>query len=980
MIPLRKFISLLRLTLVRIWNQKWLALAKFLGLVIAIALVLAVPFYTDAVYYRILTEELSKVSEETLRSPFSFLFSALPLSNADYTWQTVKELEGFLGENGARKIGLPEKRFEYFYETDSFAIFPTDTTSYDDPSQRIDWMFFGTQSNLEAHIEIISGNFPAALENDPANAAPGMIEVLVSEAKATEFGLQAGETYTAYKQWITKDGKRPVQFDFRIAGVWKAANPADPYWFSDPTQFDNMLMLPEHSFSSGILPLIDDRVYYAIWYLDLDGAHIHAGEVDRLVTNIYRIQNEVERILPGASLFRAPVDAMQRYRGGVLRLTFSLYIVSVPVVGLLLAFLGLVVGQSVQNLQNEAAVLRSRGAAATQIIALVAVESLLLGVLAALFALPVGQGIAHLVSRARGFLDFSLQTDLHSTLNENILKVGLFALAGLILIQVVPVIGAARHTIISYKQERARMVKPPLWQRMWLDVLLLIPALYGAYLLTQQGSIASNGEATQYDPLQNPLLLMAPTLGIFAATLLLVRLLPILMSFFAWLLAKTKSVGLLIAVRHLARTPRFYTTPLILLIMTLSLSTYTATLAQTLDQALTHQEYYRNGADLFLVERGDNPQDSGMGYGRTPPIQDDKAKAGDETTYFFLPVREHLEIEGVQAATRVGRYSGSTNMSGGLMRGLFLGIDRVDFPAVAFWRWDFASQSLGALMNLLAVHENGVLVDHEYLQRNLLSVGDTINMSITVSRESRDVEMLIVGAVNYFPTWYPQGEDGSEESQQNGTGDYTPLFVGNLEYVFQQFEAVYPYDVWLAAAPGADYTQIVQEANRMGLNVVIWDAPAQKITATQALPERQGLFGLLSVGFLAAAFLTILGFLIYWVFSFRRRFVELGMLQAIGLSARQMTGFLTWELSFLTLFGGAFGTALGVGVSMFFIPYLQMRNGAGAVPPYLVEISWAPVMRIYILFALLLLAALLIVVILLRRMKIFQAIKLGETV
>ena len=115
--------------------------------------------------------------------------------------------------------------------------------------------------------------------------------------------------------------------------------------------------------------------------------------------------------------------------------------------------------------------------------------------------------------------------------------------------------------------------------------------------------------------------------------------------------------------------------------------------------------------------------------------------------------------------------------------------------------------------------------------------------------------------------------------------------VGNLDYFFEQAGGTYPYDVWLRVSPDADYESIVRDANSRGLGVVNWDAPLLDVARDQRQPERQGLFGVLSVGFLAAIFLTVLGFFLYSFFSFRRRFVELGVLRAIGLSSLQMTRF-----------------------------------------------------------------------------------------
>jgi putative ABC transport system permease protein len=140
------------------------------------------------------------------------------------------------------------------------------------------------------------------------------------------------------------------------------------------------------------------------------------------------------------------------------------------------------------------------------------------------------------------------------------------------------------------------------------------------------------------------------------------------------------------------------------------------------------------------------------------------------------------------------------------------------------------------------------------------------------------------------------------------------------------------------------------------------------------------LFGVLSVGFLAAALLTVLGFFLYALFSFRRRFIELGTLRAIGLSPGQMTTFLAWELAFVILLGLGAGTILGAVISNVYIPSLQVGSDPRILtPPFLVEIAWPAIVRIYMLFGLLFIVALSVLAALLLRMKIFQAIKLGET-
>lgn len=204
--------------------------------------------------------------------------------------------------------------------------------------------------------------------------------------------------------------------------------------------------------------------------------------------------------------------------------------------------------------------------------------------------------------------------------------------------------------------------------------------------------------------------------------------------------------------------------------------------------------------------------------------------------------------------------------------------------------------------------------------------------------------------------------------------------MGNLDYLFDEAGGQFPYDVWLKTDPQADYEELVRGVRALGVRVEEWDTSRLKISKEQERPERQGLFGLLSVGFVAAALLTVLGFLLYAFFSFRRRFVELGVLRAIGLSARHMAAFLAWELAFLIAVGLAAGTGLGVWISRSFIPYLQVGAGPSAhIPPLVVEIAWPSIFHIYALFGLLFVAALGGLTALLLRIRIFQAIKLGET-
>ncbi len=366
------------------------------------------------------------------------------------------------------------------------------------------------------------------------------------------------------------------------------------------------------------------------------------------------------------------------------------------------------------------------------------------------------------------------------------------------------------------------------------------------------------------------------------------------------------------------------------------------------------------GADASLVDAGDE-------VGGGDIVMAGSNLSNDETTiWHFLPVSEYRTLPDVEASARVGRYRALVQTGQGFKAGAFMGVDRLDFPRVAFWRADFAPASLGELMNQLAITENGILLPRDFMEMYFLDIGDTVNVTVLAYETSAVLPLKLVGSFDYFPTWYPE------------TG---PLVVGNLDYYFMQAQSQLSYNVWLNTEPDVNYEQLADDmwAKNLGVQDIL--VSSRRILRAQQQPERQGLFGLLSVGFGAAAVLTALGFILYALSSFRRRAVELGVLRAVGLSTRHMTAFIAWELVFLLVIGSAAGTVLGIWASHTFIPYLQMGADATAyTPPFVVEISWPAILRLYALFAVLFVVALGVLVRSLVKMKLFQAIKIGETV
>ncbi|MCB0030972.1 MAG: FtsX-like permease family protein, partial [Anaerolineales bacterium] len=729
------------------------------------------------------------------------------------------------------------------------------------------------------------------------------------------------------------------------------------FWAYGPENYKDLLVMPERSFIDHIAPRIPDEVNLLAWYFVMDGSRIQPRDAGRLVAALRGVERQMATLLPDAQTFITPTDALQLYGEDVRRLNQILLVFNLPTIGLVLAFIGLVGILLADQRRNELAVMRSRGAPVTQLVAAIILEALLTGLIAFGLAILLSMGLTWLMGKARSFLDFSATTSVRVIVGPTALRTGLMAAFLAILAQLLPTFSTIQYTVVNYKLIRARGGQAPWWQRSYLDLLLAGVAAYGYYVLQAQGGLFAVAGNDGGDPFQNPLLFLLPAFIIFAVTLLALRVLPWLMQGAAWLLQLTNSVATLQAARYLARSPRMYTTPLIMLVLTVSFAIYTASLAQTLDFQLYDQQFYRTGGDvnLYTPPAAGTPNAFGMSASSNPE------------DFLYLPMSRYEEIEGVRSAARVANYSATGRIGSQDLNGRFYGIDWHDFPDTVYWRWDFSSYRLGSLMNALGNHPDGVLVPESVLPQYGVRAGDPIRMTVRVAGASIEYEARIVGTFRAFPTWYAE-EDGF-------------LFVGDLDSFFREAGNQFPYRVWLQLDDDITDQELRLRLDKIGLLNSEWFRPDRAIETGLTRPERQGLFGLLSIGFIAATSLTILGLFLYALFSYRQRVVELGILRAVGLSTGRMTGLIAWELALLVSVGLLLGSSLGIGVSRLFIPYLQVgESSVEQVPEFLVEISWAAVSQVYLLYGLLFILALSALVLLATRMRVFMAIKLGETV
>jgi putative ABC transport system permease protein len=952
-------LSVLTTALKRLRANWGLALCALIALLAAVALAVSVPIYAEGASLRLLQSTLAKQERQTNRSAFALLFRYLGSTKGSLEWERVKPLDEFISGAGLARLQLPLQGLGRHVRTDQLRLLLPPTSGTADPFLKN--VAIGFLSGLDDQIRLVDGAAPKASAT-PIKPGGAPIEVMIARELADEVGINVGDQFTL----VGTVGGKVASIPIKVVALWEPVNANHPAWFYQPSALKDVVLAPEATFTGPVAAYLKNEVSLAVWFARLDGGALGAAQAVPLLGRIDSVGAQAAGLVPGLKLEQSPRESLVRYRQEAQALTLQLFVFSAPILALVLYFAGLVAALLVNRQRGEIALLKTRGVRNAQILGIYIVEWLILGAIALAAGPMLGLTFAAFMGRTQSFLQLAADApELPLTLTWGSFQFGVLAVLLAMAAALLPAFVASRRTLVDEQQQAARTLRPPLWQRFFLDILLLIPSAYGIYQLRRAGGLQL-GALKGADPFNNPLLLLVPVLFSFALGLLAARIIPLLFELLARLAKRPNWVAPLVALRTLARQPGAYRGPLLLLVLTLSLAAFSASMAATLDGALRAAIGYQIGAQTQLLETGQSTERQGPQPPGGQPQPPGKKDIQEEPRFLFVPVGDHLDVPGVTAATRVGAYDDVTIQLGGTnAKAQLVGIDRVDFPKV-IPRFDRAwggGQSLGALMNMLARDYDGVLVSRDVLAKGL-KIGDTLPALVRIADDQRQVSFKIIGAIDLWPGFYPQ--DG-------------PVVVANLDYVFDEMSGQYPYDVWIAHAPGAKPDDIAAGVRGLGIALVDVRDAATLIAEEQRQPRRQGLFGLLSVGFIAAGALTLLGFLLSALITARRRAIELGVLRALGMSGWQVAAELVIEQVLLVAAGIGAGTGIGLLAARLVVPLLQVgagpHPGTPAFPPVL---AWDQVALIYIVFAAALLLTLFALAWIMGRMQLFQAVKLGD--
>lgn len=936
-----------------------ISISALIGIISVMAIVVCVPIFSHAVSSEVLRQQLQEKVNLTHRTLFSLHSYYLDKSTASpLSVAQTATVTNFIHDNVTRQLGVRVDKIYLELQSASAILRPTKTqvanVNTDDP-----WVSlrFNSLDDLPAHANLLEGAWPIPVTspNDP-------IQVAVIGSLADADFINVGDIY--------RFRGAPIL----VTGIWEPKDLTDPYWFDTPsTAFADKMWVPLETYQSRLGSLFDRPVFYASWYVVVADNSLRFQRAPQYAQGLVRVDSEMRRLLPGITTDYSPLDALKTYQGRAESLTTLFYAVGGPMIILALLFIGLTATIAVQQYEQETLTLRGRGGSWGQVALLNITESIILVVLAFIPSVLMGWLSAEVMGHTVSFLKFTSRSPLSFSLDGLNLVWVLIAVLMIVLARFLPILNVSRTTIVRMKQEQSRAAKKPIWERFYLDFFLLIPGIYSYVTMSGIAKPAKflSGLQAAEGQYRDPLLFVSPALFAMAICMILLRILPLLVRGVAVLAEKLPGAWAYLSLQQIARRPQDHSSALLLIMISLSLSIFSASTAKTLDQWLYDSVYYKSGADLAVHEyvlTGNTPNAYGAPGQTSSPAT--TVSELDINTAGYVSLDDHLKLPTVENVTRVGKYDGTFSFGVGELPCTVMGIDRLDFPKVAFYRNDFANgKSLGAVMNELGADPNGVLIPAALAKENGFRIGDHVVVSMTILNVKVDRDMTIMGLYDYFPTVMP-----SER----------PTMIVNLDSIFDNPDAAVGYDIWLKLRKDADIPVVLFQLRKLiGSDRAMVDVHGNAMAEVKKgleEPERVGLFGVINVGFLATGLMPGIGFVLYSYASLRRRFIQLGILQAIGLSVRQLIGYLVSEQFFLMMVAISTGAVIGLVTSMLFVPFLQVGASTGApVPPFKVLIGWVESGWLSLAFGVVLCATIAGTIWYLGRLKVFQAVKMGET-
>ena len=642
-------------------------LVLFAGILLAVALLSATPLYLGA------TSELGlryAMRYESAGVPdVTVILPSRPLDESRHA-QATRQVADAAGEHIRRLVTLDT----FHIRTPALDVEFPGVAVFTPGEIKANLESF---SGYEEHTRLVQGAFPRS-----TGGAGGIVEVAVGARVARLYRVAVGDTLTVYP--IAGDRSRTLRA--RVTAIVEADDSSSAYWSFTLDPFNPQSV----TIADGeipVLPLLTSTEGFLVdtaatfrgmlvdywWFYAVDASRVSARNAGSVREGVTALERGLPLDLPGATVLTGLGKTLDNYQNKLFFTRIPILVIAALVTSLVLFYLIIVANVVVERHLGEIALLRSRGANATQVMAVYLWEALFMALAALALGPLLARAIVPLLGKTPPFHDVSggalLPADISPAVVWSAVVAAVLSFAAL----AIPAMRGARYNVLHARSAAARPARLLFFHRYFLDVFFLALSGLLYWEMTKRGSLVT--QRLFGDDSVDYVLIAAPVLFMVSASLLVARALPWLLSALAWLAARGPWAWLSMALWDMARSPAQYLRPVVLLTLIAGMAMFAASYNLTVQRGFQDRASYFAGADARL---------SGLL----------RARSGDPGV-----LADALEkLPGAERAAAAYRPEERSGLGPGSQFD-FLAVDPIRINRVAFYREDFSDQPL---FNLLA--------------------------------------------------------------------------------------------------------------------------------------------------------------------------------------------------------------------------------------------------------------------------------------
>ena len=473
--------------------------------------------------------------------------------------------------------------------------------------------YFGHLPTLAAHITILPGG---RAPGDTALDAPGgplTLEAMVPREAADRFGVGVGDTLAAVPFWRDSSPYAHVV----ISGLFERNDPNDEFWHLFDTIFQGSttgnfrtvpFLVTEAAYFDVLGPAFKTMDSTYGWLLAVDRGKLNADNATFARLGIATMQRNLATDLFSYRQITSLTSSLQDYDRRLFFSKLPMFIILILIALVILYYVITLSSLMVEQHKPETVLLRSRGASSSQVLAVFVLEGVTIAVMAIVLAPLLASAAISLLGLTPAFSDLTGGSRLQVGISRGAYMMSMLGGVLSLIALTVPAVQASRTGVMTHRQQASRPEGQPLYQKYYLDVLMLIVGILLFRQLSEQGSVVAVGVFGEIRVDQ--ILLAVPAVILVASALVLLRLFPVAMRVISRLLSPVLPAGLVIGVWHMARNPTHYARLSLLLILMAGLGMFAASFGGTLKRSFEERALYSTGAELrvagvLLNNRGD---------------------------------------------------------------------------------------------------------------------------------------------------------------------------------------------------------------------------------------------------------------------------------------------------------------------------------------------------------------------------------------